>query len=510
MADSDSSNKRIAKNTVFLYLRTALGILINMFAIRIVWRALGVEDYGIFTLVGGIVLMFQFLNSAMVASSQRFISFELGRGGENLRQVFSISVTVHYMLAGLILLLAETVGIWFLTVKLKIPPERATAAMWVYQCSIVTFMLTVISVPYNAMLIAYEHMKAYGYIGIIEVLLKLAVVLVLLVIPTDKLIAYALMLVAAQVTVRCIYMWYCHRHFEAARYRPEKNVPLIRDMFSFAGWSFLGNMGFSFRDQGLNIILNMFFNVTLNAAKGMAYNVASVISNFSANFQMALNPQITKLYAKGELPRMMLLVRRGCKFSFLLLMLIVVPLFFQAEFVMTLWLGHVDSYVIGFLRLALMVILVESVVSPITTAFQATGRIRTFQIVISIIMLSNLPAAWIWLRFDHNPYVIMWVTLITSTIGIFARLWMLRKHISFSLRDFIWQTFCPLLPPLALSAGAMWWLSTVFPSGLGWVILYCLISCAVIGATGWCFALSGAERNGLKNALLQKFKHRHP
>ncbi|MDE6008450.1 MAG: lipopolysaccharide biosynthesis protein, partial [Muribaculaceae bacterium] len=269
-----ADNKRIAKNTMFLYIRMLLSIGVNFYTVRVIWQVLGVDNYGIYNVVGGIVLMFAFLQNAMIASSQRFISFELGKGVTgNLQKVFSLSLTVHFLLALIILVLAETIGLWFLNYKMNIPTDRMMAANWVYQCSILAFCVSVISVPYSASIVAHEHMKAYGYFGIIDVVLRLLIVLALIVIPFDKLIVYAILVLCVSLIMRLINSLYCRRYFSSCHYKYYKDKHLIKDMLSFAGWSFIGNMGFSVRDQGLNILINLFFNVAVNAAKGVASQV---------------------------------------------------------------------------------------------------------------------------------------------------------------------------------------------------------------------------------------------
>lgn len=509
MSDYSASNKRIAKNTLFLYGRMGLSILVNLYTVRVIWQVLGIDDYGIYNLVGGIVLMFQFLNAAMVASSQRFISFELGKGNiDNLRKVFSISVTVHYLLAGVILLLAETIGLWFLNAKLNIPTDRMAAANWVYQCSTIAFLVSVISVPYNASIVAHEHMKAYGYFGILEVLLKLGIVFLLMAIPFNKLITYAILVLVVQVSIRILYQIYCRRHFPECRYGYTRDPSLMRDMFSFAGWSFLGNMGFSVRDQGLNIILNMFFNVAMNAAKGVAFQVANVIRNFSTSFQMALNPQITKLYAAGETEKMLLLLARGCKFSFLLVMIIAIPLYFKAGYVLTLWLGNADSHMVVFLQLSLIVVLIESVVSPIVTALQATGNIRRFQIVISAIMVSNIPVAWMWLKLSPNPYIVMWVTIITSLIGVVARLKLLQGQIGFNFKWLFNIAFVPVILPTFITTVPLYFLSPLFGNdSLVNLILFCIITLTLSATSTYIFGLTKSERDVINGFFKTRFNN---
>lgn len=503
-----SDNKRIAKNTMFLYLRMILTILVSLYTVRVIWQVLGVDDYGVYNVVGGIVTMFAFLNNAMVASSQRFISYELGtRDKERLNRVFSISMTVHFMLAVIILLLAETVGLWFLNEKLNIPSDRMIAANWVYQCSIVAFMVNIISVPYNACIVAHEHMKIYGYLGILDVLLKLGIVFLLIIIPFDKLITYAILVVMVSVVMRIIYAYYCRYHFTECHYHYHHVPDLMRDMFSFAGWSFIGNLGFSVRDQGLNIVVNLFFNVAVNAAKGIASHIGTVISGFALNFQMALNPQITKRYAAGEIDSMMSLVFSGCKYSVLLMSLIVIPLYFAAEPVLRLWLGDVAPYTVGFMQLVLIMSLIDSMVNPLTTALQATGRIKWFQIIISIIMIANIPLVWIWLKLDLNPYIVLYVSILTSIIALIARLILLHNEVSFSFKEFIRKVIYRIVPVIAISYFVIWLIYTgMHNDSLLYLIAYFIASIIFIGLTIYILGLESSERRILINAIINKVK----
>lgn len=500
-------NKRIAKNTLFLYVRMILTILVNLYAVRVIWQVLGVDDYGVYNVVGGIVTMFSFLNSAMVASSQRFISFELGTGNnDRLSRVFSISMTVHFMLALLILILAETIGLWFLNVKLNIPSGRMVAANWVYQCSVIAFFVNIVSVPYNACIVAHEHMKAFGYFGILEVILKLVIVFLLIFIPFDKLITYSVLIVLISVLMRLIYSYYCRQNFTECHYRYISDHHLMRDMFSFAGWSFIGNLGFSVRDQGLNIVVNLFFNVAVNAAKGIATQVGAVVSGFAQNFQMALNPQITKRFAAGEIDSMMNLVFAGCKYSALLMMFIVIPLYFASEVVLKLWLGDVAQYTVGFMQLVLIMLLIDSMVSPITTALQATGHIKWFQIIISIIMVANIPIAWIWLKLETNPYIVLYVSIITSTVALVARLMLLHHEVIFSYKIFLVKVICRIIPVFFLSGMSVWLMYSYFSHSITGLITYGLTSTILIGAMIFILGLETNERRVLVATVIYKIK----
>lgn len=500
-------NKRIAKNTLYLYVRMILTIVVNLYAVRVIWRTLGIEDYGVYNVVGGIVLMFAFINNAMVASSQRFISFELGTGDkERLGKVFGMSLAVHFMLALLVLVIAETAGLWLLNARLNIPSGRMVAANWVYQCAVAAFIVNIVSVPYNACIVAHEHMKAFGYFGILETVLKLAVVFLLVLIPFDKLIVYAVLVLAVSGLMRLIYGCYCRRNFGECHCRSVSDRRMMRDMFSFAGWSFIGNLGFSARDQGLNIVVNLFFNVAVNAAKGIATQVDGVIRGFAGNFQMALGPQIVKRFAAGETDSMMDLVFTGCKYSALLLMFVVIPLYFASETVLGLWLGDVAPYTAGFMRLALLISLVDSMVNPIVTALHATGRIKWFQIIISIIMVANIPMAWIWLKFDADPYIVLYVSVITSAIALVTRLILLHHEISFPYRGFLVKVICRAVPVLLLSGACAWRLYPYFDRSMAGLVYFSIVSVAITGTMAFMIGLETSERRALIATVIDRVK----
>lgn len=438
MATTAENNKRIAKNTLLLYFRMILIIIVGLYTSRVVLNTLGVSDYGIYNVVGGIVAMLAFLNSAMVAASQRFISFELGTGNiERLKKVFCTSVSIHIALAGIILLIAETVGLWFVNTHLNIPAERMEAANWVYQCSILTLLLTVVSVPYNSCIVAHEHMKAFAYVSIVEAVLKLLIVYLLLLGNFDKLILYAILVVAVALIIRIIYGIYCKRHFEECTYRFIFDKQLFREMFAFAGWSVIGNLGFSFREQSANIILNWFCGAAINAARGIAMQVNGIISNFSNNLIMALAPQITKQYAAGEIKESITLVYAGCRYSFYLLALISIPVWINIDYLLTLWLGVVPQYTAEFLQLTLVTSMINAMSVPIAIGIQATGKIKSFQIATCVILFCELPLSYWMLSNGCKPYMAMYPTIAVMFADLFVRFLILKKLIpAYSLKYF--------------------------------------------------------------------------
>ena len=344
MSNIAENNKRIAKNTLLLYGRMLLTMAISLYTSRVILKVLGVEDFGIYNVVGGIISMFAFINGGMVAATQRYITFEIGSGNTNqLKKVFSTSLQIHAIISVIIIILGETVGLWFLLEKLVIPESRMSAAIWVYQLSIVACIVNIMSIPYNADIIAHEKMSAFAYISIVEVVLKLLIVYMLVFSPLDKLIVYAVLLLVVQIAIRLIYTTYCKKHFEETSYSKCCDKSLVKEMASFAGWSFWGSLAGILYTQGLNMMLNIFFGPVVNAARAIAVQVQSAVQQFVTNFQMAINPQITKSYAKGDLNQMHNLMFRSARFSFLLLLLITLPVLLETNFLLTVWLKTVPE-----------------------------------------------------------------------------------------------------------------------------------------------------------------------
>lgn len=435
--------KRIVQNTGLLYVRMLLTMLIGLYTSRVILTVLGISDYGIYNVVGGIVYTLAFLNSAMAAASQRFISYELGIGNMGrLKRIFSTSVNIHMLIAFIIFIGAETVGLWFVNTHLNIEDDRMVAANWVYQFSIFTLMLSIWSVPYNSCIIAHEHMKAFAYISFFESVLKLIIVYCLSIGTSDRLILYGILVFIVTLLVRLCYGIYCKRHFEECSFHFVWDKGLFKDMFSFAGWSILGNLGFSFKDSFSNIILNIFFGTTINAARGIAMQVSSLISTFSTNFAMALNPQITKQYASGNVEDSRSLVYAGARYSFYLLMLITIPFLINSDYILWFWLGVVPEYTNIFIAFSLFTSLLHALSGTVTTALQATGNVKIFQIGLSILMLSELPIAYILLRAGMSPYAIMYPTLVTYTLAVFFRFYLLKRLIpSYDFTYYVFQVF---------------------------------------------------------------------
>lgn len=481
---SDTS-RRIAKNTIMLYIRMSLILAVTFYTSRIILNILGVEDFGIYNVVGGIVLMFAFLNGAMSQSTQRFLSFEVGRQDwQQLRKIFSLSVTLHIGIALIILLLAETLGLWFLNAKMNIPPTRMEAARWVYHFSVFSFMVSVAQVPYNALIIAHERMHVYAYISIAEVLLKLLVVFVLSWISYDKLKAYALLVFGVTVLVALIYRFYCAWKFGECRYRFIWDKALYKELTNFAGWSMFGTLAWLFKSQGLNLVLNIFFGPLLNAAYGIANQVNTAINSFVLNFTTAVNPQIVKSYAIKEMDYMRSLLFRGSKFSYFLLLFFVLPLLFETEFILRIWLKVVPDYAIVFTRLVLINTLLESFTYVMGASIQATGKIKLYQVLVGSTILLNLPLSYLFLKWQYTPSVIFIISIVISGITLLQRLWILKQIANVRIIDFVIQVFgrCVLVTSLACVIPGMLGLSL----NAGWgrfisITLACSLSVLLTG-----------------------------
>ena len=503
MEDVSANNKRIAKNTLMLYIRMLLIMAVSFYTSRVVLRTLGVEDYGIYNVVGGIVTMFGFLNSAMSSGTQRYLTFELGKKDiGKLKKVFVTSMNIHIVISVLVFILAETLGLWLLYDKMTIPDERFNAAMWVYQCSILSAIVMFISVPYNATIIAHERMSAFAYISILEVVLKLLIVYLLMIGGIDKLILYAVLMLVVQVTIRFIYNMYCRRHFEETIYVFSFDKPLFKDMLSFSGWNLWGNMASVAFTQGLNILLNMFFGPAVNAARGVAVQVQQAVTQFSMNFQTAINPQITKAYAIEDYGYMHSLIFRSSRFTFFLLLCICLPVFMETEALLEIWLGAVPEYSSIFLRLILCVTIIDSVANPLMVSAQATGKIKVYQSAIGGILLMILPTAYIVLKLGGDPQSVFIVHLSICVLAFIVRLFIIRPLINLSISRYFKDVLlrCIIVGTLALIIPVV--LRYYMDESLLSIISVCIVSGISSVISSFCVGMTSGERK----ALLGKIK----
>ncbi|MGN1215728.1 MAG: MATE family efflux transporter [Candidatus Cryptobacteroides sp.] len=601
-----------------LYVRMLFIMVVSLYTSRVVLQTLGVEDFGIFNVVGGVITMFAFINSSMVSSTQRYLNFELAKGNmPRLRSVFRTSLQIHALIALLIIVLGETLGLWFLMEKLVIPQGRMGAAMWVYQCSIVSCAVNIMSAPYNADIIAHEKMSAFAYISILEVTLKLGIVFLLVVSPVDKLIAYAVLLLLVQLTIRFIYSFYCRRHFEESSpgcdapeacthgthalgattpnasspalegCPPETTVPntgipapaasvptataataaidgvpaasvstaidaapavsvptataataaidgvpaasvstaidaapavtppaprfdkaLFREMSGFAGWSFFGNLASILYTQGLNMMLNIFFGPVVNAARGIAVQVQSAVQQFVSGFQTAVNPQITKNFAVGNLEQMHSLMFRSARFSFLLLFFLSLPVLLETDFLLALWLKEVPENAVTFTQIMICISLIYTTANPCVVANQATGRVKVYQIVVGGILLTILPISYLVLKAGAPAYSVFIVHFCVESVAQLARMLLLRKLIDLPLREYIKNIYLPILASVALALACP--LAVHLSMEEGWLrfIAVGLTSVVSTGLGSFFAGLTRQERNFFIDKALRIFRHR--
>lgn len=452
MENVSANNKRIAKNTLLLYIRMLFMMAISLYTSRVVLNTLGVEDYGIYNVVGGVVAMFGFINSSMSSATQRYITFALGKGNfENLQKVFSTALQIHVLIAAFIVVLGETIGLWFMYEKMQIPTNRIDVAFWVLQCSILSTVVMIVSVPYNADIIAHEKMSAFAYISVLEAVLKLAIVFILMLGYFDKLMLYALLLLTVQILIRFCYSIYCNKHFMETKYKHVWDKSLFKEMTGFAGWSLFGNLSSVLFGQGLNMLLNVFFGPVVNAARAIAVQVQNTIQQFVGNFQMALNPQITKTYAKGEIEEMHKLMFRSARFSFYLLFLLSLPVLLETNFILTVWLKTVPENTVIFLKIMICTSLIYSLANPLIIANQATGKVKKYQSVCGSILLLILPISYIFLKLGFPAYSVFIVHLIMEAITQFARMIILRSLIGIRIKEYLKYIYIPVFFVVLLS-----------------------------------------------------------
>lgn len=499
---NESNNKRIAKNTLLLYVRMLFMMVIGLYTSRVILDKLGEVDFGIYNVVGGFVTMFAVISGAMTSATQRFLSFEIGKGKEgNVKEIFSTMVYIHLFLALIILFLGEVVGVWFLNAYMNFPAGRYEAANWVFQLSLLVFILNVINVPYNGALIAYEKMSAFAYFSIFDAIFKLAICYVITLTPFDKLIVYAALMALIQIALLLMYFFYCKSKFKECKFTGKFNKEYGRNVGSFVSWNLIGSLAGIAKEQGVNVVLNMFFGPAVNAARGIAYQVLSKLNGFVTNFQMALNPQIIKNYASGELENMYKLVFRGAKLSYLLLLTLSLPIVIESSLILNLWLKEVPAYTVIFLQITIFTALLNTLSNPLIITMHATGKVRDYQIVVGLLSLLTLPLVYVALKMGAAPYMAMIIAFLVEVICHFARLYMLVRSIRFPMIDFLREvTFRVLIITvlsLILPVLTYQLVDTVFLR----FTMVCILSLMSTIVLGYYLGFNKADRNMLKSKV---------
>lgn len=509
MQEISKNNRLIAKNTLLLYIRMIFIMIVSLYTSRVVLNALGIEDFGIYNVVGGVVAMFSMLSGSLSAAITRFLTYELGKGNKDgLNKIFSASVSIQLGLTILIIILAETLGLWFLNNKMNIAINRIVAANWTYQFSILTFAINLISIPYNASIIAHERMSVFAYISILEGIGRLSIAFLILISPIDKLIFYSILMCVLALIVRLAYGVYCKRNFCECFYSFSFEKGILKRMFSFAGWNFIGATSAVLRDQGGNVIINLFCGPTVNAARGIAFQVNNAVSGFVTNFMTALNPQITKSYAAGDKGYMMTLIFQGARLSFYMLLLISIPVLVNTHYILMLWLKIVPNHTVLFVQLVLIFAMSESISNPLITAMLATGKIRNYQIVVGGLQMINLPISYILLRIGLFPEIVIVVAIIISQCCLVARLVMLRGLIGLSVRKYVKNVYINVFIVTILSFivpfGMVKWLGHNFVG----FISSCFISLICTSVIIYYIGCNKTEKQFVKNKIANIVKQR--
>ena len=477
MSDYSSNNKRLAKNTLVLYARMLVMMVITLYISRVVLNALGVEDFGIYNTVGGVVALFSAVSTTLTVAINRFITYEIGTGDkEKLKKVFSTSINIQVIVIIIFIIVAETVGLWYINNKLVIPIERLQAANWCYQCSIITFSLNLISVPYSSSIVAHERMSAYAYIAIVESVGKLLIAWGIVISRFDKLVVYSIYLVIFALIVRFIYAMYCKRRFEECTYHFVFESDLLKQMFGFVGWAFIGVSSWALKTYGFVLLINLFFGPVVNAAYAIANQVQNAVTSFSNNFMMALNPQITKAYASENKEYMFKLIFQGARFSAYIMLFMAVPITIYAPYLLELWLKQVPEHTVSFVRLIVLMTLLSSITGTLTTAQIATGRIKKYQLVVSPISLLNIPVTYILFRYGFAPETIIVVAIILGQFSLGASLMMLHSMIGISIRKYIIEVYLNVIVVIAASFILPFFVSSFMDQSFFHLLLIIIIS----------------------------------
>ena len=508
MSDTSANNKRIAKNTLMLYVRMLFLMAVNLYTSRVVLQALGVEDYGIYNAVAGFVTMFSLVSASMSGSISRFITFILGQGDiEKLKKVFSTAMIIQIVLAVIVVLLVEVFGVWFLNTQMTIPTGRETASNWVLQFALLTFVFNLCSIPFNATLVAHERMEAFAYFGIFEGLANLAISFLVRFSHSDKLIVYGLLMCSVAVITRITYNFYCKRHFEECTAKWIFDKSLFKEMFGFAGWNFIGVLSGLLREHGINLLFNIYYGPVINAARGLASQVNTAVMKFSQNFFMAVQPQITKTYSCNNVDEAHTLVMRSSRLAFLLLTALIVPIISETDFILGLWLDVVPNHTVAFVRIILIIALFESFSSPLIHLLLATGNIKKYQILVGSFNLLNFPVAWVILQVGGTAESAQLSVLAFSLIAVILRLLMLKEMTGFPIQKFVTSTMlrCLLILIVCLIPPVI--IERILPLGIIRFFVSTITIEGIFILQTYSFGLNPGERNLIISKI--KLLHQH-
>ena len=478
-----------------MYIRMFITMSIGLYTSRVVLNSLGIKDYGLYNVIGGIIAMFGFINGAMTNTTSRFIAYYLGKDEDTgLSKVFSMTFLIHALIAIIIIVFGETLGLWYLNNKLVIPDGRYDAAFWLYQLSIVSSIINILYIPFNSLIIAHEKMKAFAYIAILDSCMKLGIALMICYSPIDKLIFYGvLMLAVVLIDISC-YVSYCFRHFKETTIKIHFDKRLFNEMMNFTGWSMFGNFAFLFYSYGINLILNMFFGTAVNAARGIAVQIENVVRQFASNVQTAMNPQIIKSYAENDNERMQNLIFASSKYCFFLLYLLALPIMIETDFILKHWLGIVPEHTVTFVRITICVCLLDTLSTPLFTGNLATGKIKKYQSAICLVSYSMMPITFFAVKYSAVPEVAFYCLFACKMIEQFVRVMVSKKQLQISLFLYFRKVLIPVFSVSILSLILPVIIYSVFPNNTLVFIMIVGISVLSVVSTTFLCGLTYEER----------------
>lgn len=494
--DISASNKRIAKNTLFLYIRLVFVLLVSLYTVRVVLNALGIVDYGIYNVVGGFASMFGFFCTTMSSATQRFYNYEIGKNGYvAVTNVFNSAFRIQILFSIIVFVLGEIIGVWYINYQMVIPEERLVVANWIYQFALLSLIFTIIQVPFSAAIMAYERMNFYAIVGIIDAILKLLIAIIIFQIYIDRLWLYGFLLFMVSITNFVLYVYYCKMNFGPIKLVKRHDVKLRNEMLSFSGWNVLGTFSYMMRNQGLNVLINAFFGVVINAASGIAGQVSGALQTFTSNIVIAFKPQLTQAYAKGEYARTQQLFFVMSKISYTLMLVLAVPLILEMNYVLHLWLGkEVPEYTISFSILTVISILIGVFHTPIVQVLHATGKIKKFQIFTAVIILWILPLSWLFIKIGMSPNSIYWVTIAVFLINQIVGLWLLHKCFSYRYIDYIKEVILPCIYFTILLIIVPYYSLSLFPESFLRLSIICMEALIIGICLAFFIILNSEER----------------
>lgn len=503
MSNQSANNKRIAKNTVYLYIRMFISMSVSLYTSRVILQTLGVEDYGVYNVVGGVVAMFSFINATMSSATSRFLTFELGKGTtDKLKETFNSSFWVHVIIAVIIFLLSETIGLWFLVNKMVIPEGREMAAHIVYQLSILSTIISIIQVPYNATLIAHEKMDIYAYVEMLNVFLRLLILYILVLVDFDKLILHGILTMAVSTGISAFYRFYCVRNYLECRIRFGVKNEVIKPMLSFSGWDFYGNMTVTARTQGVSMLLNVFFGPIMNAAAGISASVQTAVMAFAGNVNTAVRPQIIKYYAIGEYPKMESLINTACKLNFLVMAMLIVPICFEIDYIFKIWLGNVPPMSNIFCILTLSFNLFANMSFLVNLGNHAAGKIFRPSVINGTLYIMVIPISYISYRLGGPAWIPYLFNLVAVVFGMLSNVYTLHLNVpEYSPMIFIRNVLkqCVFTIAIGIFAGCI--VRGLLDESFIRLVVTCVISTFFMGLFGWHVMLSSAIRSNVVSKI---------